>query len=116
MPQTGAQRWRVLFGIAVLVLLGAMAILLLPPYFENWKLQQYLNDLVADPATANKSPDAIRAGIVNQAGRLGLPVHGDDVRVKRSENAFKIEVLYVVHVDLAAYSVDLHFRPAAGGT
>lgn len=116
MPLAGGRPWRLLAGIAVLVLLAAMAILLLPPYFENWKLQQYLNDVVDDPATANKSPEAIRAGIVNQAGRLGLPVHGDDVRVKRSENAFKIEVLYVVHVDLAAYSVDLHFRPAAGGT
>ena len=52
----------------MLVLLGAMAVLLLPPYFENWKLQQYLNDLVDDPAIANKSPEAIRAGIVNEAG------------------------------------------------
>ena len=116
MPPSGARRWRVLAGIAVLVMLGGMAVPLLPPYVENWKLQQYLNELLDDPATAGKSPEAIRANIVNQAGVLGLPVHGDDVRVTRSDKAFKVEVLYVVHVDLAAYAVDLHFRPAAGGT
>jgi hypothetical protein len=93
-----------------------MAVPLLPPYLENWKLQQYLNELMDDPATAGKSPETIRANIVNEAGALGLPVHADDVRVKRSDKAFKVEVLYVVHVDLAAYAVDLHFRPAAGGT
>ena|SRR5690349_12042232 len=116
MPVSGVRRWRVLAGIAVLVALGAMAIPLLPPYLENWKLQRYLNDLMDDPATAGKSPEAIRASIVNHAGALGLAVHGDDVRVTRSDKAFKVEVLYVVHVDLAAYAVDLHFRPAAGGT
>lgn|SRR5689334_24108756 len=116
MPLSGARRWRVLAGIAVLVILGAMAVPLLPPYLENWKLQQYLNELMEDPATAGKSPETIRANIVNEAGALGLPVHADDVRVKRSDKAFKVEVLYVVHVDLAVYAVDLHFRPAAGGT
>jgi hypothetical protein len=37
------------------------------------------------------------------------------VHVTRSENALKIQVLYLVHVGLPGYSVDLHFRPAAGG-
>lgn len=110
------RRWRVAGGIAVLVLLGMIGILLIPPYFENFKLQGYLNDLASDPSTANNTPEAIRAHIVNKAGELGLPVHGSDVRVTRAENALRIDVLYVVHVDLPAYAVDLHFRPAAGGT
>ena len=61
-------------------------------------------------------PEVVRARIVDKAGSLGLPVHSSDVSVKRVENALQIEALYVVHVDLIAYVVDLHFRPAAGGT
>jgi len=35
--------------------------------------------------------------------------------VSHPENSVRIDVLYIVHVDFAGYSVDLHFRPAAGG-
>ncbi len=100
-------------GILVLVALALIGVLLLPPYFENWKLQQYLNDLGADAATSKKSVEVVRANVVNKAAELGLPVHTDDVRVSKTGDAFKIEVLYLVRVNLALYTVDLHFRPAA---
>ena len=111
-----SQTWRTAGGIAVLVLLGFMGIRLTPPYFANWKLQQYVNDLAADPSLASQPPETVRANIVSKAAALGLPVHNSDVRVTNPRNGLKIEVLYVVHVDLPGYSVDLHFRPAAGGT
>ena len=110
------QSWRTAAGFAVLLLLGFMGVRLIPPYFENWKLQQYVNDLAADSTLSSQSPEIIRSNIVNKAAALSLPVHDADVRVTRPQNALKIEVLYVVHVDLPGYSVDLHFRPAAGGT
>lgn len=100
-------------GIAVLVLLAAMGVLLLPPYIDNWKLQGYLNDLASDPATVQKSPEVIQSNIVNKAASLGLPVRSDDVRVTRSADGLRIEVLYLVQVTLGPYSVELHFRPAA---
>ena len=31
-----------------------------------------------------------------------------------TQGAVKIDVLYIVHVDLAGYTVDLHFRPSGG--
>ena len=31
-----------------------------------------------------------------------------------AQGAVKIDVLYIVHVDVAGYTIDLHFRPAAG--
>jgi hypothetical protein len=111
-----SRTWRTIAGIVVLVLLGLTGIRLIPPYFENWKLQQYVNDLAADPSLPDRSPEVVRANILRKATTLGLPVQANDVRVVTSENALKIEVLYVVHVDLTGYTVDLHFRPAAGGT
>ena len=106
---------RPIAGIAVLLALAGMTIILAPPYLDNWKLQRFVNATAEDPATAALPAEVIRARILNRAGTLGLPVHTEDVQVKQSENALRIDVLYVVHVDFASYSVDLHFRPAAGG-
>jgi hypothetical protein len=103
-------------GLAVLLVLAAIGVLLTPPYLQNWKLQRYVNGLVDDPATAGQPSEVIRDQVVARAGALGLPVHPEDVQVTRPQNAVRIDVLYIVHVDFAGYSVDLHFRPAAGGS
>ena len=98
----------------MLLILLAVALLLVPPYAANWRLQSYVSDLADDPATAKKPADAVRADVLNEAARLGLPVHSEDVRVTATEGGVKIDVLYIVHVYVAGYAIDLHFRPAGG--
>jgi len=112
----GARRLRVAAGLVVLLVLAGMGMALLPPYIANWKLQRYFNELIDDAATASQPPDAVRARILTKAVSLGLPLHNEDVQVTPSRNAVRIDALYVVHVDVAGYTVDLHFRPAAGGS
>ena len=107
---------RLIAGVTVLLILAAIAIILIPPYVENFKLQRFVNDLIDDQATASLPPEVIRERVVNRAAALGLPVHSEDVQVRQVHTAIRIDVLYVVHVDVASYTVDLHFRPAAGGT
>lgn len=102
-------------GVVVLLVLVAIGAMLLPPYIQNWKLQRYVNGLVDDPSTANQPSDTIRDKVVGKGVGLGLPVHPGDVQVTRPQNSVRIDVLYIVHMDFAFYSVDLHFRPAAGG-
>lgn len=108
-----APLWRKVAGVGVLLIMAAIGVLLIPPYVENWKLQSFLNQMAQDPATAQKTPDILRANIIDKAASLGLPVHTDDVRVTQSGDGLKIEVLYIVRIDLPIYTVDLHFRPAA---
>jgi hypothetical protein len=107
---------RPIAGVAVLLALIGIAIILVPPYVENFKLQRFVNDLIDDPVTSGLPAEVIRDRVVRRAAALGLPVQSDDVQVKRVHNTIRIDVLYVVHVDVASYSVDLHFRPAAGGS
>lgn len=108
-----AQLWRIAAGAAVLLAMAAIGVILIPPYVENWKLQSFINQLAEDPGIAQKPPEMIRANIVDKAASLGLPVHTDDVHVTKSGDAFRIDVMYIVHVDLPIYTVDLHFRPKA---
>jgi hypothetical protein len=107
-------RWRIAAGVGVLVVLVLIGVLLAPPYYHDWQLRGYLQALVSDPATANRSVDLIRALVVDKAAGLGLPVRMPDVHVTRNNGRVTIEVVYIVHIDLPVYTVGLHFRPGAG--
>ena len=106
---------RLIAGAAVVVVLLVLGAFLVPPYAANWRFESYVNDLADDPTTAKLPPAAIQSRVLNQAASLGLPVHSDDVSVAINQGAVRIDVLYIVHVDLAGYTIDLHFRPTAGG-
>jgi hypothetical protein len=105
---------RLIAGVAVLLILIVVGVLLVPPYAANWQLQSFINDLADDPSAGKNSAEALRTRVLNEAAGLGLPVHSDDVHVGISQGAVKIDVLYIVHVDIAGYTIDLHFRPTAG--
>jgi hypothetical protein len=106
---------RLVAGVAVLVVLAVTAVFLIPPYAANWRLQSYLNDFADEAATSHKSAETVRGEVLNAGATLGLPVRGDDVHVTATPSGVKIDVLYIVHVDLIGYTIDLHFRPQAGG-
>ena len=105
---------RLIAGATVLLILIALGVFLLPPYTRYWQLQSYVSDLADNSATSKLSEAVVKKQIVNKAAALGLAVNSDDVHVAISEGAVKIDVLYIVQVNVAGYAVDLHFRPAAG--
>jgi hypothetical protein len=106
---------RLIAAAAVLAVLAIIAVLLIPPYAANWRLQSYLNDFADDAVASHKPVGAVRSEVLNAAATLGLPVASDDVQVTPTPSGVMINVLYIVHVDLAGYTIDLHFRPQAGG-
>jgi len=111
----GGRVLRTVAGVAVLVAFLAIGIFLIPPYLQNWKFQRYVNGLAEDPAAVSQTSEIIHDEVVAKGQALGLPVHAGDVQVTRPQNGIRIDVLYIVHVDVVGYSVDLHFRPTAGG-
>jgi hypothetical protein len=106
---------RLIAGAAVLLILIGVGVVLIPPYATNWQLQSYVNALVEDSSTPKRTEDAVRTLVANKAKALGLPVSDGDVHVAISEGSVKIDVLYMVQVNVAGYAVDLHFRPGTGG-
>lgn len=86
---------------------------MLPPYLDNFKLQQSLDELVARPETAALSEEILRTEVANRAARLGIPVRPSQVRIARGAEGIRVEVAYLVRVDFPFYTVDLHFRPSA---
>lgn len=94
----------------MLVVLVVVASALIPPYFENMEFQRYLDRAVG----RSQSPEGLVADVVNKAAQLGLPVRAGDVHVTRTGSGLRVDLIYVIRVDLPLYTVDLHFHPAAG--
>jgi hypothetical protein len=108
-------RWRIIIAVLILGAVAAVVSLCAPYYFRNLDLQSFVADLTRN-AEQRARPDAeIRGLILEKAGVLGLPVTGDNVRINRqADGPVKIDVRYVVPVELPGYTITLHFYPGAG--
>ena len=106
--------WRIAAGIGVLVLLIFFAVRIAPIYLASYRLQSYVEEITQRAGNQTRSDDLLRTWVVEKAAVLELPVRAQDVQVKRSADGVRIDVRYVVRVDLPVYSVDLHFYPGAG--
>jgi hypothetical protein len=109
-----ANRLRQAAGVAVLAILAFLGIRLIPIYYHNQELQQFVEDVTRRAAAPTSSDDVLRSWILDKAGELELPVVADNVRIQRTSDRVHIDVRYVVRVDLPLYTVDLHFYPGAG--
>jgi hypothetical protein len=97
--------------------LGALfyvAILLAPIYAHNYRLQQYIEEITQRADNDRRSDDVLRTAVSEKAASLALPVKVEDVLINRSAQGVRIDVRYMVRVELPVYSVDLHFYPGAG--
>lgn len=103
---------RLRHGLAIL-LLGVFLYIsgsLAPSFVRNLRLQRYMENLIRSVPIETRSPDWVRAQVVERARQLGLPVEADHVHVEGGH----IQARYLVRVDLPGYTVKLHFAPSAG--
>lgn len=107
-------RWRLAAGAAVLAALVLIGIRLIPIYIRNIELQQFVEEVTHRAATPTSSDDVLRTWVLDKAADLDLPVKATNVQIERSADSVRIDVRYVVRVDLPLYTVDLHFYPGAG--
>jgi hypothetical protein len=110
----GVPRWRIAAAAFVLIVLGYFGVLLAPIYFRNYELQQYVDEITRRVENAQRSDDLLRTWIVEEAAALELPVKAGNVHIGRSAAGLRIDIRYVVRVNLPVYTVDLHFKPGAG--
>lgn len=87
---------------------------IIPAYLDNYELQTFLNS-VAVQATVQSPPmtaEVVQNEILAKTESLGLPVERKDIKVSLSRTV-RIDLDYSVYVDLAIYTLTLHFTPSA---
>lgn len=104
-------------GVLLLLVVAAIVFAsfkILPPYIDNYRLQDTM-ETVARNATYNRRTEAaIRKLIWDEARQLEIPIEENQIMVQVNGPSVNIAARYMVTVDLLVYQVDLNFAPAAG--
>jgi len=104
-------------GVLVLVVVAAIVFAsfkLLPPYIDNYRLQDSMETLSRNATYNRRTEAAIRTQIWDEARQLGIPLEENQIMVQVNGPSVNIAAQYIVTVDLLVRQVDLNFAPAAG--
>ena len=90
------------------------AIKLLPPYIDNYQLQDSLNTIARNATYSKMSESDVRTVVLREAHDVGVELDPSQVVVQRTGPSINISVAYYVTVDLLVRQLDLEFTPSAG--
>ena len=99
-------------GVALVVGGSYCGYLVIPPYFNNYQLQDYIESEARLNTYSTKPEQDIRDGVVKKARELDIPLPPENILVQRGAGELQISCTYTVHVDLPGYPLDLKFAPA----
>ena len=102
---------KAILGVALVVGGVYCGYLLLPAYFSNYQLQDYIESEAKINTYTPKPEQDIKDGVLKKAHDLDIPLRPEDVTVQRGAGELQISCSYSVHVDLPGYPVDLKFAP-----
>lgn len=98
--------------LGLLVVIGAfyVAFKLMPPYYNQLRFQDDIDNEVRTQSYTNKSEEEIRQIILVRARDNDIPVSPEQIQVRRTGTDVQVNVDYVVRVDLLLRPVDLKFH------
>ena len=107
-------RFKALLSLAFLAAIIFVAVKTIPPYVNNYELQDHIQQLSIQLAVRIPPPraDEVRQEVVAFAQDLGIPLTADNVTVAVT-GRISISLDYTVPVDLKVYTLMLHFTPSA---
>ena len=101
--------WRVAAGVLVLAALGFFASVLTPIYVRNFEFREFVSSVTHNVESQSRSDESLQRTVLAKASSLSLPVTASNVQISRPGGSVRIDVRYVVQVDLPGYTVELHF-------
>ena len=104
---------RAILGVVFIVAVIYGAWLLVPPYFNNYKLQDAITEEARMNTYTSKSEEDIRESLWRKAKDLDIPITRDQVNVRREGQSVAISIDYTVHLDLPVHPVDLEFHSSS---
>ncbi len=113
--ERGLGHFMAILWLLILAALIYLAAKLLPPYIDNYQLQDDLTTIARYSSYApNKTEDDIRNEVIGKGREHDVLLKPENVTVEKTGTTVNIDVHYMVHVDLPAHPVDLSFNPSAG--
>ncbi len=104
---------RALFGIAFIVVAVYACWMLIPPYFNNYKLEDAIAEEARLATYSSRNENDIRESVYKKAIDYDVPVTREQINVVREGQSVSITIDYRVHLDFPGYPVDLNFHTSS---
>ena len=102
----------ILLVLIVLLFAGAQYF---PGYFAAFQFNDYIRQEVKFAVATRKSPETIRANVLQKAKELGISLTKNDIHITKRGPSFKLELEYRWHIDMKAYQHELVFHASQLG-
>ena len=108
----GAGRLKTVLVLAFLAALVYVALKLVPPFVDNYQLEDAMKQEARFAGVNRKDPEAIRNDVYKKIQELEIPARREDIRVESiAPFSVRISLDYTVPVDLRVYQLRLQFHP-----
>jgi hypothetical protein len=110
---------RIVFSIALVVVLIFLGLKFVPVYYGNFAFKDYVEDESRRASYASgTSADTVRDEVFKKAQDLDIPLTKEQIHVDKGGSGagvypVVINADYTVHLDLLVTSTDLHFAIAS---
>ena len=98
-----------LIGLLVVVGCFYVAWNLVPPYFNNYQLQDGLDDIARKYSYQANSDDDVKKAVIAKAETDDIKLKEDQIIIARGNSTLGITVNYRIHVEMIVHPVDLDF-------
>lgn len=113
--QSGMATFKAVLAIAAFAALIFLAIKLVPPFINNYQLQDEINAVARFSTYAQgKTVENIRDEVILKGKETGIALKEDQVQVEKTTYGVNIDVKYAVVVEVPGYTFNLKFNPTAG--
>jgi hypothetical protein len=110
--QRGSAKVRALGWTLVILAFIFISIKVIPPYFANYELEDWLNGNILAFMGKNIPNDDLTAAVVKEMANEGIEGTKENVKIlQNNSRGLNVQVDYNVKVDLMVYQLDLHFTP-----
>lgn len=93
--------FKFILSIGVIAAIIYLGLRIIPPYFENYQLQDDITDIAKFAPSTNESDDDIRAEVLKKAKTEGVDITAEMIHLDRNESkSVLITVDYSVPVTL----------------
>jgi hypothetical protein len=100
---------KALIGLLVVVTGFYVAWNMVPPYFNNYQLQDGLDDIARKGSYTAQTDDDIKKAVIAKAETEDIKLREDQIVVSRVRDMLGITVKYRIHVEMLVHPVDLDF-------
>jgi hypothetical protein len=110
--QRGGARIRTLIWMALLVSFIFFSYKVIPPYFANYQLEDWLKTQIPFLMVTHTTDDALYASIIREMHNEGIEVTNDNIKIiQNNSRGINVQIDYTVKLDLLVYQTNLHFTP-----